>query len=70
MVLDKKNFNSDIFGLKMYIIKLENLMVTLKIITAKQNKTKRENMTKTMALTIFFAYNDSSGWDITLKLSG
>lgn len=61
MVLDKKNFNSDIFGIKMYIIKLENLMVTLKIITAKQNKTKRENMTKTMALTIFFAYNDSSG---------
>ena len=61
MVLDKKIFNSDIFGIKMYIIKLENLMVTLKIITAKQNKTKRENMTKTMALTIFFAYNDSSG---------
>ena len=57
----QKNFNSDIFGIKMYIIKLENLMVTLKIITAKQNKTKRENMTKTMALTIFFAYNDSSG---------
>ena len=61
MVLDKFFVNSDIFGIKMYIIKLENLMVTLKIITAKQNKTKRENMTKTMALTIFFAYNDSSG---------